>query len=173
MGKIVFVTGGVRSGKSKFAADLAAKAGKNVVFMATCEPRDAEMRRRIRLHVEARPKNWKTIEEPRSVATEIAKLPAKTDAILLDCLTLLVTNLLLAGSNEAEILEEMRKIIENSKKYSKKSVFISNEVGMGIVPENKLARDFRDISGKVNQLFASKSSEAYLLVSGIPVKLKG
>jgi adenosylcobinamide kinase/adenosylcobinamide-phosphate guanylyltransferase len=173
MGKLIFVTGGVRSGKSGFAAGLAQKSGKNVVFIATCVPQDDEMKHRVKLHVIARPKHWKTIEEPMSLSGALYKVPPKTDAVIVDCLTLLISNLLISGKNEKKILLEIKKAIDLSKKKSFKLIVISNEVGMGIVPENELARDFRDISGKVNQLASGASDEAYMMVAGIPMRLKG
>jgi len=173
MGELIFITGGVRSGKSGFAAGLALKSGKNVVFIATCVPQDDEMKRRVRLHVTARPKYWKTIEEPMSLSGALYKVSTKTDAVIVDCLTLLISNLLISGKNEKKILLENKKAIDLSKKKSFNLILISNEVGMGIVPENKLAREFRDISGKVNQLAAGASDKAYMMAAGIPIQLKG
>lgn len=173
MGKLTLITGGVRSGKSKLAVEFAQKSGKNVAFIATCAPLDTEMKRRIALHQKSRPGNWTTIEEPLNIEKAVLKIPPKSSSVIIDCITLLVSNHALAGHTEEKIL----KIIDNSIKIIKKSRFdafiVSNEVGMGIVPENKLARDFRDIAGKVNQMIASKSDEVYFMVSGLPLKMKG
>lgn len=173
MGKITFITGGVRSGKSKLATDLAKKAGGKIAFIATCTPFDTEMKDRVKLHRASRPKSWKTIEEPLNLSAALKKLPPKTASVVIDCLTIYITNLVLAGKNEPEIL----KNIENTMKIMKKSCFsailVSNEVGMGIVPDNELARLFRDIAGKANQLAAALSDEAYFMVSGLPMKIKG
>ena len=173
MGKLIFITGGARSGKSSYALELAAKKWKNVVFIATCVPQDGEMRERVKLHISSRPKHWKTVEEPLKTHLALAKLPAKTDTVILDCLTLLVSNLLLSGKSEGSILLEIKKTINAAKKRRFVTVLISNEVGMGIVPENALGRLFRDVAGKVNQLVAKASDEAYIMVAGYPLPIKG
>jgi len=172
--KMIFLTGGARSGKSRFATELAARLGKTVIFVATCVPQDKEMKRRVALHRQSRPKNWKTIEEPLELSSTLKAIsPKKTTVVIIDCLTLLLSNLMIAGTTERKILREMEKIVKEIKRYEFSTIIVSNEVGSGIVPENKLARDFRDIAGKINQFMARQSDEAYAMISGFPIKLKG
>ncbi|MDD5079246.1 MAG: bifunctional adenosylcobinamide kinase/adenosylcobinamide-phosphate guanylyltransferase [Candidatus Omnitrophica bacterium] len=171
MGKIIFITGGARSGKSTYAASLAEKH-KKVAFIATCQALDREMAKRIKLHQHDRPLRWKTFEEPKKVAGLINDLDNRFDCILIDCLTLLVSNLLLAKRKEEQILEEIRNMLKNLKKKKARAIIVSNEVGLGLVPANKLGRDFRDIAGKVNQLAAKRADEVFLTISGIPLKIK-
>jgi len=171
MGKIIFITGGARSGKSSYAASLAEKFSK-VAFIAACQPLDQEMAKRIKLHQKSRPKNWQTFEEPRKIAFLLSKIADSFDCILIDCLTLLISNLMLNKYNEKQVLAEASAILKNIKKKKAKTIIVSNEVGMGLVPANKLGRDFRDIAGKVNQLVAKKADEVFWTVSGIPLKIK-
>jgi adenosylcobinamide kinase / adenosylcobinamide-phosphate guanylyltransferase len=171
MGKIIFITGGARSGKSTYAASLAEKH-KSVAFVATCQALDKEMARRIKLHQQDRPGNWKTFEEPKEVAGLINALDNRFDCILIDCLTLLVSNLLLAKRKEEAILKEIETTLKNLRKKKAQAVIVSNEVGLGLVPANKLGRDFRDIAGKVNQLVAKQADTVFFTISGIPVKIK-
>lgn len=170
--KFIFLTGGVRSGKSDFAVKQAKTAGKNIVFIATCTPGDDEMKTRIKKHKRSRPKTWKTIEEPIDLIAALKKVPHDTDAVIIDCLTLLLSNLMIIGKTYNNIIAEIKKIGMELKNKNYSIIFVSNEVGSGIVPENKMARDFRDIAGKANQIMAKLSDEAYVLISGFPVKLK-
>jgi len=171
MGKMIFITGGARSGKSTYAVSLA-KKHKKVAFIATCQALDKEMDKRIKLHQQDRPKNWKTFEEPQDVALLINGLDNRFDCILIDCLTLLVSNLLMAKRKEEQILEEIRNMLKNLKKKKAQTIIVANEVGLGLVPANKLGRDFRDIAGKVNQLAAKQADEVFFTVSGIPWNIK-
>jgi adenosylcobinamide kinase/adenosylcobinamide-phosphate guanylyltransferase len=171
MGKLIFLTGGVRSGKSRMAVDTAKASGLPVVFMATGSAGDPEMKKRIEKHKSERPKNWKTIEETCKVAQSIERIKGRK-LVIIDCLTLFVSNLMLKGKPQARILNEAERLIRSVKKSRHAVIVVSNEVGSGIVPENRMARDFRDIMGSVNQMFAQNSDEAYAFFSGIPVKLK-
>ncbi len=148
------------------------KVIKKVAFIATCQPLDKEMKERIRRHKEARPENWKTLEEDRDVASLLAKMDNSFDCIVVDCLTLLVSNLLLRGRNEDEILKKIGSMLANLRKKKAKAILVSNEVGLGIVPVSKLGRDFRDIAGKVNQLTAKEADEVFFMISGIPTRIK-
>ncbi|MDD4893749.1 MAG: bifunctional adenosylcobinamide kinase/adenosylcobinamide-phosphate guanylyltransferase [Candidatus Omnitrophica bacterium] len=172
MGKIIFILGGARSGKSTYALELA-KKHKKVVFIATCQALDKEMAERIKLHKKIRPQGWQTFEEPYKVADLLDKFKVKFPVVLMDCLTLLVSNLMLKGLKEETIVNEVNNILAVLKKINGKAIIVSNEVGLGIVPNTKLGRDFRDIAGKVNQLVAGKSDEVFFMVSGIPTKIKG
>jgi adenosylcobinamide kinase/adenosylcobinamide-phosphate guanylyltransferase len=172
---LIFITGGARSGKSKLALQLAERAGGKVAFIATARAEDDEMAERILIHQESRPKEWTTIEEPVDVPGAIAKV-ADHDLIIMDCLTLLLSNLMLDNSSLDEIdgiLGKMEDLVKASRSFKGTVIVVSNEVGMGIVPENELARKFRDLAGRANQIMAKAADEVYLCVSGVPVNIKG
>ena len=164
---IVYVTGGARSGKSSFAERLAANSGEHVTYLATAQAFDDEMRERIERHRIDRPAHWPTLEEPLKVPQALAELQG---VILLDCLSLWVSNLVLAGLEDAAILEQVDLLLEAAS--SRTLIIVSNEVGSGIVPDNALARRYRDLLGWANQKAAAAASEAYLLISGLPLRLK-
>lgn len=183
---IYLVTGGVRSGKSRFAEQLvlrleqesagekvpgAAKSAcpePRVVYIATAQAGDEEMAARIKRHRERRPQDWKTIEEPIYISSVLDAHRGCT--VLIDCLTLWVGNLLTSNiSWEAET----EKLLKSLARATSPVVLVSNEVGWGIVPENELARQFRDVAGLVNQRIAEVAHEVYLMVAGIPLKVKG
>ncbi|MDD2679456.1 MAG: bifunctional adenosylcobinamide kinase/adenosylcobinamide-phosphate guanylyltransferase [Candidatus Omnitrophica bacterium] len=172
MGKVILILGGARSGKSTYALSLAGK-NKQVAFIATGQGLDREMRGRILRHQEARPRHWKTFEEPRDLAALITRIGNGFDCIIIDCLTLLVSNLILAKHKEKVILEKCAALFLRLSRKKAKVILVSNEVGSGIVPLTKLGRDFRDIAGKVNQLAAKEAKEVYFLSAGIPLKIKG
>ena len=172
MSKIIFVTGGARSGKSRFAVERA-KRSNSVLYIATCRrSNDKEMQKRIKMHVQHRPASWKVAEEPIKLKEVIEKNAKFFKVVLIDCLTLWVTNMILAKKSEAEILDEISNVIKTMKKKKALFIIVSNEVGMGLVPVTKLGRYFRDVAGKVNQVVAKMSNEVYLLVSGISLKIK-
>ncbi|WP_043804230.1 bifunctional adenosylcobinamide kinase/adenosylcobinamide-phosphate guanylyltransferase [Deinococcus gobiensis] len=168
---IVYVSGGARSGKSRFAEAYAARPGKDVTYLATAQAFDDEMRERIARHRGDRPAAWHTAEEPLDVAQ--AARNVQTPTLLLDCLSLWVSNLLLAGESEDRMLAATDDLLAALRERGGLSVLVSNEVGLGIVPDNALARTYRDALGRVNQRVAAASDEAYLLVSGLPLQLKG
>lgn len=169
--QIVFVTGGARSGKSDFAQRLAEGWEGGLVYLATGEARDEEMRSRIRKHQEARGPRWSTVEEPLDLPRTLAALTGSN--VLLDCLTLWTSNLLEAAGSDPEALQErVRAFLGALEAFRGRLCLVTNEVGLGIVPENALARRFRDLAGRVNQEAAARASEAYLVVSGLPVRLK-
>lgn len=171
MGKIIFIAGGARSGKSTYAQGLAMKS-KSVAFIATCLPLDKEMVNRIKAHKKNRPGHWQTFEEPKDVAAVIKRIGKQFDCILIDCLTLLISNLFLDGYGQKAIEGKIKEIISSIKSFRGKAIIVSNEVGLGIVPDNLLGRDFRDIAGKVNQIVAKEADKAYFMVVGIPLKIK-
>lgn len=173
MSRLILITGGARSGKSSFALKLASSLKKKVVHVATAAALDPEMRRRIKLHKKARSKEWLTIEEPVDILTVIKKIPKDREVVVLDCLTLLISNLMLAGYKDSVIYNEIRSVAKALKKQFKVSIAITNEVGSGIVPDNEMARGFRDLQGRVNQIVSEEANSVYLLVSGIPIKIKG
>ena len=173
MSKIIFILGGARSGKSTFAVKLAKESGKKkIAFIATGQALDEEMKKRIMLHKKVRPVNFKTFEEPHDIDGLLKKVTGKFDLIIIDCLTLFVSNLLLKKHGEEEIYKKMDNILTLLEKIKATSIVISNEVGLGIVPDTKLGRDFRDIAGKVNQIIAKNSDQVFFMVSGIPWRIK-
>ncbi|MGD0335802.1 MAG: bifunctional adenosylcobinamide kinase/adenosylcobinamide-phosphate guanylyltransferase [Candidatus Omnitrophota bacterium] len=171
MGKIILVLGGARSGKSTYAVGLA-KKHKKVAFIATCQGRDKEMKERILKHKISRPKSWKTFEEPKEVEKILSRMGNKSECIIIDCITLLVSNLILCGNKEKEIINKICAVLRQLKKKKARIILVSNEVGLGIVPDNKLSRDFRDIAGRVNQILAKESRKVFFMVSGIPLRIK-
>jgi adenosylcobinamide kinase/adenosylcobinamide-phosphate guanylyltransferase len=174
--KIIFITGGARSGKSTHAQQMAAEMGHDVLFIATAEPLDNEMRDRINNHRISRPQYWKTMELPRNLAQGLKNNPAIPQIAIIDCITLLVSNLMQQDkpTNELEkiAVSEISELIEFINSTSSVFIIVSNEVGLGVVPDNKMARDYRDILGKVNQLIARRANEIYFMISGIPQKIK-
>jgi len=165
---LVFVTGGARSGKSSFALRRASAAGDAVTFIATAEAFDDEMTDRIDRHRGERNPAWRTIEAPRDLATALSM--ATTPVVIVDCLSLWVSNLMLDGITEAEIVARSACLVPS--KIAPLIITVTNEVGLGIVPDNALARAYRDCLGRVNQAVAAASTEAHLLVSGLALRLK-
>jgi adenosylcobinamide kinase/adenosylcobinamide-phosphate guanylyltransferase len=179
MGKSILITGGARSGKSRKAQELAAQAGGQVLFVATAEAGDDEMTQRIKSHRKARPKDWRTLEVTTHVGSQITKKigPAKT--VIIDCITLLVSNVLLRfdEKTDAEITEkavtaEIKELLDCMKKTEADFIIVTNEVGLGIIPGDRVSRLYRDLLGKANCMLAEKADEVYLMVAGIPVCLK-
>lgn len=176
MSKIIFITGGARSGKSSFAEKLAKQNGKRLVYIATGEPKDEEMLKRIKKHKQRRKGelcSWKTIEEPVYLVKTLSNIKTKVDTALLDCITLWINNLIELGIKDREIMNEAKKLISVINKNKFKTIVVSNDVGAGIVPINPLARRYRDLLGTINQLVAKKADIVYQMFSGIPIKLKG
>lgn len=179
MGKIVLVTGGARSGKSRFAEQYAARFGKKVAYIATAGVYDEEMAFRVKLHRERRPKDWHTWEAPENAHLAIEEAGKAHDMILFDCLTLYISNLLCAWENVRDsaanyelIREKISLLLEAAKEQEGTTIFVTNEVGAGIVPENHLAREYRDITGIANQLTAREAAEVYVVSCGIAVDFK-
>ncbi|MEW6189245.1 MAG: bifunctional adenosylcobinamide kinase/adenosylcobinamide-phosphate guanylyltransferase [Actinomycetota bacterium] len=171
MAKLILMLGGARSGKSTYAEELAAELGDKVVYLATGRNIDDEMLERIEEHRRRRSSNWKTVEVDSDLAATICEYGDEADVILVDCLTLYVSNLL-ESQPEKTILKSIEDLVENIRDIDSTVIFISNEVGMGIVPPYPLGRIYRDLLGKVNQLIAEASDEVYLLIAGIPWRLK-
>lgn len=175
---MIFITGGARSGKSSFAEKLARERGGAVTYIATAAAGDAEMRARIAAHRERRPSGWKTVELEAGLADELERAADGGATVLVDCLTLYLSNRMHAGSpDDADSLsgrigEEVDDLVERCAAANGSVIIVSNEVGMGIVPDNAPARAFRDIAGRANQRMAAAADEVYLCVSGIPVRVK-
>lgn len=172
MGKITLILGGARSGKSSYAVSLAKKNPGKTVFIATCRPSDSEMKKRAALHKKARPCAWKTVEETENLHLLLERIGLGFDTVIIDCLTLLASDLMLKGASENAIKIQIKKILKALKKIKTRSLIVSNEVGLGIVPENKLARGFRDTAGRLNQIVAEKADNVIFMVSGIPWRIK-
>ncbi|MTI61594.1 MAG: bifunctional adenosylcobinamide kinase/adenosylcobinamide-phosphate guanylyltransferase [Firmicutes bacterium] len=175
---ITLVLGGARSGKSTFAEKIAYQRGRDMVsYLATAEAGDQEMSGRIKKHQEARPKTWQTVEEAYKLQDAFLSFPAGR-VVLLDCLTMYISNILLKGNDnpscheEDIIVEELEGVINITREKNIDLIIVSNEVGSGVVPVSKLARRFRDMAGRVNQLIASRADEVYLCVAGLPVEIK-
>jgi adenosylcobinamide kinase / adenosylcobinamide-phosphate guanylyltransferase len=176
MAELIFITGGARSGKSRFAEQTALSFGAPLCYLATARALDAEMGERIAKHRQRRGDLWQTREEPLQPGRVLAENDGSYKATLMDCLTLWVTNLLLSSEDDDDverlIVDQSLRLTETIAGLSAPVIIVSNEVGMGIVPDNRLARLFRDIAGQVNQIFAAAASEAWLVASGIPLRLK-
>ncbi len=173
MGKIIFILGGARSGKSSYAVRLAKKLSKRVAFIATATYLDEEMKERIKMHKALRPRQWKVIEEDKDISSILMKLKGKYEVVLIDCLGLLVSNLLTDNLKDREILAKIKKLISTILKVKFTIILVSNEVGCGIVPDNLLARRFRDLLGQANQMLAKIADEVIFMQSGIPLTIKG
>ncbi len=173
MAKIILVTGGARSGKSRHAEKLALGYGAPLGYLATGTAGDAEMAARIASHQARRGSEWQTMEEPLDLAGVLAGHDGYFRAIMVDCVTLWLTNLLLGGTATEEIIDRVKKLTELLLTLQTPVILVSNEVGSGIVPENQLARSFRDLAGHANQLLAEAADEVYVTISGLPLRLKG
>jgi adenosylcobinamide kinase/adenosylcobinamide-phosphate guanylyltransferase len=171
--KIILITGGCRSGKSRFALDYANQYFSKRLYLATCEALDEEMAERIAHHKKTRSPEWQTIEEPVEVVNKIGQYGDKTDVILLDCVTLWLSNLLMRRKDDLEIMKETDCLIGAIRQCLASFIAVTNEVGLGIVPADPLSRRFRDLSGIVNQRIAEAADTAIFMVSGIPIFLKG
>ena len=174
MNKIIFVIGGCRSGKSMYALQIAEKVpGERKIYLATCVPQDDEMKRRVAKHQKERGRSWTTVEEPIHLPAVISERCREADIILLDCLTLWVSNLLMETHDEEKLEETISQLTDTLAKAKCPIVVVSNEIGAGIVPENRLARQYRDIIGLANQAVAKAASKVIWMVAGIPVTVKG
>ena len=167
-----FVTGGASSGKSRFALELM-ESRNDVTFIATGVRTDAEMELRIEEHKRQRPEAWETIEEPLDLLSAVGKMNEQNSGLIIDCLTMWVSNLIYMGQcDHNAILSRADELGSCLKQLDRTVVVVSNELGMGIIPASGESREYRQLAGEVNQLFARSSSEAFLVVSSISLKLK-
>ena len=174
MSKTILVTGGARSGKSRFAEKLAEGFDPLRGYLATCEPGDDEMAERIARHRGRRGDEWRTVEEPLEVTQAVIRNDGRFSVLLMDCVTLWVSNLLFScGGGAAEALTRVEEFTRGFGALETPLIIVTNEVGMGIVPEHPLARSFRDLAGEANEMIAARADEVYVTISGIPLKLKG
>jgi adenosylcobinamide kinase/adenosylcobinamide-phosphate guanylyltransferase len=167
----VLVLGGARSGKTGFAERLAMRAGHTPAYLATAEALDGEMRDRVRTHQEQRQGRFATIEEPLELTQAVLRTSRDHDVILVDCLTLWITNMLMANRDVAGAVDEL--VLTLNEIEHAKIILVSNEVGLGIVPDNALARSFRDLAGSAHQRLAEICEDVYFIVAGLPMVLKG
>jgi adenosylcobinamide kinase/adenosylcobinamide-phosphate guanylyltransferase len=171
MKKVLLITGGARSGKSRYAEKRALELGRRLLYVATAEARDPEMAARIAAHRDRRGDRWTTVEEPWEVAKALSAQVGKVDGALIDCVTLWLSNLM-HTRREPAVEDEVEILIRTVSAFDFAVVFVTNEVGSGIVPDNPLARRFRDLAGWTNQRLAEVADEAVLMVAGIPTILK-
>jgi adenosylcobinamide kinase/adenosylcobinamide-phosphate guanylyltransferase len=169
--QIVLITGGARSGKSIYAEQRAAALGSRRLYVATAEPKDEEMTRRVSEHKSRRGTEWATIEEPVELAEALLAQRGRTDCTLVDCLTLWLSNLLLRRNGKYAV-RKVDELIEILPQLDFHLILVTNEVGWGIVPDNMLARQFRDLAGWANQQFAAAANEVVLTVAGVPLIVK-
>jgi adenosylcobinamide kinase / adenosylcobinamide-phosphate guanylyltransferase len=172
-GKMIFITGGCRSGKSRYALDYANRHFSQKVYLATGETLDEEMARRVEHHRRTRGPDWQTVEEPLEIANRIRQYGDRTEVILVDCLTLWLSNLLMKSIDDEAIMSEVAQLIAAIRECQATLLIVSNEVGMGIVPAEPLARRFRDLAGMANQRIAEAAETVIFMVSGMPLLLKG
>ena len=168
--RLSLVLGGVRAGKSSYAQQLA-QAGERVLFAATAEALDDDMSRRIRAHQEARPSEWDTLEEPLDIVGSLAARLRRYDTVLLDCLTLWVSNLMLAET-VTDIPAEARRLLDLYQAGDASWIVVSNEVGLGIIAPTRLGRVYAEELGRVNQIVAAAADEVYFMAAGLPLSLK-
>lgn len=169
-GKSVLVLGGARSGKSSYAEKMAQSSGLQPLYLATGRAFDHEMENRIAIHRDRRGSDWQTVEEPLDLVSALTLHVAVDRFVLVDCLTLWLTNLMMA---ERDIAAETAGLVAMLPNLAGSVVFVSNEVGFGIVPENRMAREFRDHAGFLHQAVAAVADEVYLIAAGLPLKMKG
>jgi len=176
--QLTLILGGARSGKSDYAEKLAATMGQHILYIATAEAKDEEMVARIEAHRLARPAEWQTLETPRNVGIALATIVDHPDALLLDCLTLLVSNIALAMESElqatieAAVQIEIEAIIATRTQLNVPLIIVSNEVGLGLVPSYPLGRVYRDVLGRANQNLAALADRVLFMVAGLPMTVK-
>ncbi len=173
--RLTLILGGMRSGKSSYAQQLAS-GGERVLFVATAEAGDREMEARIRAHRDSRPADWNTLEEPVELVEALGPVLRSYDTVLLDCLTLWVSNALLrerdAESARRVIISRAKKLLELILDSDCSWIVVSNEVGLGLVPATELGRVYADVLGRVNQAVAADADEVYFMAAGLPIRLK-
>ena len=183
---LTLVTGGARSGKSSFGESILENMDGEILYIATAQAFDDEMKDRIKKHQEGRPSNWTTLEGYKNLSQKIQPYKEKISAVFLDCITIMVTNLMLdedcdwdkitpeeANKIEAKIFKEVKELIKTLKELDIPVIIVTNEIGMGIVPGDKLSRIFRDIACRINQYIGREVGTVYLVVTGIPIRIKG
>jgi adenosylcobinamide kinase / adenosylcobinamide-phosphate guanylyltransferase len=169
--RLIFVLGGARSGKSRFALRMGRRKSPRA-FVATGEPFDREMTDRIRKHKRSRGDSWTTVEVPSKVSDWLAEEGSHYSCIVVDCLTLWLNNLLRDSVRSAQVPTHVKNFLKAIRACPGQVVVVSNELGLGLVPGDATSRQFRDLAGRMNQLVAAEADEVYMLVSGLPLRLK-
>jgi len=179
----ILITGGARSGKSSFAQELALSSGGPVLFVATAVAGDEEMRQRIEEHRRRRPAAWHTLEVTTGVSRHITESIGAARVVVIDCVTLLVSNIVNqflnetgeqadAALSEKAVAGEIDELIDCIHRTHARFIVVTNEVGMGLVPANQVGRLYRDLLGKANQRLAGQADEVYLMIAGLPLRVK-
>jgi adenosylcobinamide kinase/adenosylcobinamide-phosphate guanylyltransferase len=183
MKKIILVIGGARSGKSRFAQELGRELGGQVLFVATAAAGDEEMSQRIEEHQKERPANWRTLEAGSHLGRRIKQEIGDARLVIVDCIALLVSNIFSQHGDqdlerveksvlEKQVMAEIKELVECLKRTDASFIIVSNEIGLGLVPTSRVGRLYRDLLGKANQMLAQCADEVYLMVAGLPVKIK-
>jgi adenosylcobinamide kinase/adenosylcobinamide-phosphate guanylyltransferase len=177
--KIILITGGARSGKSRYAQDMAIKAGVPVLFVATAEAGDEDMRKRIEAHQKSRPTDWSTLETTTKLGDQIARSIGQAKLVIVDCMTLLVNNIFMqyddtidVDTAEKGVMDEIEELIDCMDRVEADFIIVTNETGLGIVPADRISRLYRDILGRANHRLAQRADEVYMLIAGIPLAVK-
>ena len=181
--KNILILGGARSGKSHYALELALKSPQPVLFVATAEAGDDEMRQRIEEHRKARPATWSTLEVATNIGGQIRQKAGEAKTVIVDCITLLINNIFRKYSDstgelidtlliEKEVMAEIEELVNCMKRVNASFIIVSNEVGLGLVPANRVGRLYRDLLGKANQTLAQQVDEVYFMAAGLPVPIK-
>jgi adenosylcobinamide kinase/adenosylcobinamide-phosphate guanylyltransferase len=178
--KCILITGGARSGKSRFAQELAVRSGKPVLFVATATAGDEEMKRRIEEHRKSRPAVWSALEATTYIGSQIEKRAGGAGVVLVDCLTLLLNNIFSQEIEEQvdearlekEVMAEIKELLGCIDRVDADFIIVTNEVGLGLVPMSKIGRLYRDLLGVANQRLAERADEVYIMIAGLPVKIK-
>lgn len=187
MSKVTLITGGARSGKSSFAEEMVMGKGENILYVATAKAIDDEMKDRIKKHQERRPAHWGLLEQYSGLGAVLPEKSREYDAILLDCVTIMSTNIIFDQpvvlkedvtfeemlETEKILVEEIQALVSCFKDLSCDLILVTNEVGLGLVPEYPLSRFYRDALGRVNQALGKAADEVYFVTCGVPVKIKG
>jgi adenosylcobinamide kinase/adenosylcobinamide-phosphate guanylyltransferase len=177
--KATLIIGGARSGKSTLAQEMALKAGGNVLFVATAEAGDEDMKKRIEMHRKSRPSHWATMEATTHIGRRIIENIGKAQTVIIDCITLLINNIFMRYDEntgmdlaEKEVAAEIKELIDCIDGSDARFIIVTNEVGLGVVPADRVSRLYRDLLGRANQMLAEHADEVYLLVAGIPLTVK-
>ncbi|MCX5715543.1 MAG: bifunctional adenosylcobinamide kinase/adenosylcobinamide-phosphate guanylyltransferase [Candidatus Omnitrophica bacterium] len=169
---MILILGGARSGKSRFANELAKKQCRRVAYIATAPMCDKEMKQRVRLHKRSRPRTWVTVEAQSNPLPQLKKLPKTCDGAIFECIATYVSNLMFEDYSDPQIINNAAAVLKTLTAAKKKVFIVSNEVGGGVVPDTETGRRFRDIVGSINQLISKKADEVYLVVAGLPLRIK-
>jgi len=181
--KSTLIIGGARSGKSHFAQELGLKSAQSVLFVATAVAGDEEMRQRIEEHRKARPATWGTLEVTTHVGSKISQKIGKAQTVIVDCITLLVNNIFSQHSDltdeaidapliEKEVVAEINELVDCINRTNASFIIVTNEVGLGLVPANRISRLYRDLLGRANQILTQRADKIYLMAAGIPLLIK-